>query len=346
VRHTGDIAGRSRDAVDSLQPGGYTIHMYSTDACQLIDAPANRALERSRRACARDLAVVNPAVGCLGGCLFCPVRHRGRERTELHIRSNLPSLLERELHARRRQGQLPPGVLFNTATDSFQPVGPLLTLTHESMRIVLEAGCDLYFITRGSVPEGFGELFETHRDKIHAQVSLFSMDANLAELYEPSAAKPAERLDTIRRLLAWGVEVQGRIDPLVPFLTDTAGHLEDVLRHLRSTGVSRVATSYLVLHPQMLEQFQRALPAAQHQLIKGSFKGQSWQQVGVQQMTKLLPRRIRVQGYQRLTSIAKRQEIEVTACICTNPDLGTSCLAPATRQTVPTRGQLELFDIA
>lgn len=346
MRRSRAAAERTAGAVDRPGCDDYTIHMYSTDAFQLIDAPANRALERSRRACARELAVVNPAVGCLTGCLFCPVRHRGRERNELHIRSNLPSLLERELQSRRRQGQLPPGVLFNTATDSFQPVGPLLTLTHESMRIVLEAGCNLYFTTRGSVPEGFSELFETYRENVHAQVSLFSMDADLARLYEPSAPEPAERLDTIRRLLAWGVEVQGRIDPLVPFLTDTAGHLEDVLRHLRSAGVDRVATSYLVLHPQMLEQFQQALPAAQHQLIKGSFKGQSWQQVGVQQMTKLLPERIRIQGYQRLTSIGKRLEIDVTACICTNPGLGASCLAPAAKQPVPARGQLELFDIA
>lgn len=334
-------------AVDTPVPGDYTIHMYSASPPELIDAPASRALERSRRPCAREMAVVNPAVGCVSGCLFCPVRHRGHERNELHLRTNLPALLERELQSRRRQGQLPPAVLFNTATDSFQPVGPLLTLTHEAMRLVLEAGCALHFITRGAVPEGFGELFRAHRDNVHAQVSLFTADEDLARLYEPAAASPAERLDTIRRLLGWGVDVQARLDPLIPFLTDTAGHIEETLRLLRSAGITRVAASYLVLHPQMLEQFQRALPAAQYQLIKGSFKGQSWQQVGIHQMTKLLPGRIRARGYHRLATLARRMEIGTVVCVCSNPEVGSSCLEPEARQEdKPSRGQLELFDIA
>ena len=54
-------------------------------------------------------------------------------------------ILERELSVRERQGNTPAGVLFSTSTDLFQPVGPLLAVVHESMRIVLEAGIDLHF---------------------------------------------------------------------------------------------------------------------------------------------------------------------------------------------------------
>jgi DNA repair photolyase len=318
---------------------------------RVTEVIATRALERSRRPCARSMSVVNPAVGCIHGCLFCPVRHRGRDRLRLDLKSNLPELLERELHKRKRQGTLPEAVLFGTASDSFQPVGPLHAVVHEAMKLLLQAGCHLHFVTRGVVPEGFARLFGQHREQVHAQVSLLAMDDNLAGLYESHAPPPRDRLECIRQLAGWGVDVRGRLDPLIPFLSDTAGHMEELLRHLNSAGVRRATASYLVLHPQMLELFQEALPAAHYQVIRGSFKGQAWQKIGIHQTTRLLPERTRRQGYQRLVSIGKRLGLDVAVCACTNPGLevsraGASCLAFDGAPGEPDRGQLELFRTA
>jgi len=324
--------------------------MYSGSE-SVVELQASKAIERSRRSCTRDFAVVNLAEGCLSNCLFCPVHHRHGEKSKLGLRINLPELLEREIkRGRRRPDGLPSnGVLLNTNSECFQPIPGLLTLAHESMRVVLELGLDLSFFTRGVVPDGFSELFIRHARQIHAQVSLFSMDESLHTLYEPGAPRPQERLDSMRKMAEWGIDVRCRIDPLMPFISDTVGHLEELLRNLRSAGIDNLSANYLVLRPHLLEVFESALPVAQHNLIKGSFKGQAWQKVGIHQMTKLLPQRTRVQGYQRLQNIAKKMDMSVVVCACQNPGLGASCLLPPSSPDArwsENRGQLDLFGSA
>ena len=172
----------------------------------------------------------------------------------------------------------------------------------------------------------------------------------LARIYQCFLDHPSVGLHPTQIARYTGIgfqEVSARLDPLVPFVSDTVGHLEDLLRHIRSAGVTRASASYLVLRPDMLELFEQALPVAHFQMVKGSFKRQPWRKVGVKQTTKLLPEQTRAEGYQRLRNIGKRLGVEVTVCSCQNPSLGTSCLSrPKTRNpTGPTeRGQLSLFN--
>jgi DNA repair photolyase len=317
-------------------------------AVQLIEV--DRALERPSRACASQLAALDTSRGCALGCLFCPHRFRGLAAGSLQLRANLPAVLERELRLREREGRLPAGVLVDPASDPFQPVSAALALTHEALRLLLDAGLTVYLRTRSLVPEGFGDLLRAHADRVRIEVTLFSMDPDLAALYEPGAADPQLRLETIRRLRDWGIAAGARIEPLLPFVSDTAGHLEDLVRHLRSAGAERAVASYLVLRPKVIERLRQVLPTAHFHLIKGSFRGQTWRQIGVHQMTKLLPDRTRRAGYDRLAAIARRADLELAVCACDNPGLGMPCLpdAAALRRACRDgrRGQLDLFDCA
>jgi DNA repair photolyase len=315
------------------------------DDVQVELVEADKAFERTRRACAREMAVINPARGCMFGCRFCPSKPKLLLEQGVKVRANIPKLLKRELSIRLKKGELPQSVLFNTSSDSFQPIQALLDVTHETMQMVLEQGCQLHFFTRGMVPPNFQKLFERFADKIHAQVSLLTMDETLSNIYEPSASKPQERLELIRRLLGWGVDVRARIEPLIPFLTDTVGHFEELIRYLRSVGLSYTSASYLVLRPHMLDLFKEVLPEAHFQLIKGSFKGQAWRKVGIRSMTKMLPERTRVKGYERLMKIGDKLDMQINICACQNPQKGSSCLAPLKSKSVitPNGDQLDLF---
>ncbi len=330
----------------------YPIHMYSVsdkptesnNPIELIEV--EHALERTHRPCTEGMAAVNLSEGCHYRCLCCPQKLTHAKDEVVRLRYNLPSILRRELESRRRRDALPAGILFNTASDSFQPIEALQELAAESMRVTLEAGCELHFVTRGLVPDSFGTLFKKHRGQVHAQVSLISMDENLSSLYEPCSAPPQDRIDSIRKLIKWGVEVQGRLDPLIPFLSDTVGHLEEMVRYLYSAGVRRTNASYLVLRSHMLEHFKESLPLAHYHLIKGSFQGQTWRKVGVQQSSKLLPDRTRTKGYQRLIHIGNRLGMEINICRCQNAHRGGSCFMPAQKKPAKAsagQGQLELF---
>jgi DNA repair photolyase len=338
--------------VDSRKEDEYTIRMFSTqqaqvDTFQLVSVEADRAIDRPLQACQAGLAVVNTIRGCSFGCLFCPVRRRPNDLHTTYLRSNVTELLEQELARRTRAGVLAAGVIVNSFSDSFQPMEASLALTYEAMRIALSWGLDVHVRTRGVVPDGFGDLFLRYPGKVHVQVSLFSMNAELARLYEPAAATPQQRLDSIRALLRFKVDVQARIEPLIPFISDTAAHLEELVRHLRSVGVTNATSSYLILRPDMLERMHEKLPLAHYQVIKGIFKGQPWRKIGIHQDTRLLSERLRDQGYKRLIAIGSRAGLAINVCACQNPGMGTSCYTPVKNifsSNNPTgKQQLDLF---
>ena len=69
-----------------------------------------RAVERSRRPCLREFAVINPAEGCLADCLFCGLASRARPPARLRVKSNLVELLAEDL-ARKSSNRPPPRAL-------------------------------------------------------------------------------------------------------------------------------------------------------------------------------------------------------------------------------------------
>jgi DNA repair photolyase len=316
--------------------------------CEAVEA--ERALERSRKSCSGHMLTVDTILGCSVGCLFCPMSFRGLRPGTIQVKTNLIELLQRELSERERNDRLPSQVLVNPASDAFGLPEAALPSMHETLRLLLEAGIQVQLKTRALVPQGFESLFRAHAGRIHADVALFSMEADVAARYEPGAAAPQQRLNTIRRLLDWGVDVRARIDPMIPFVSDTVSHLEDLVRHLRSAGVERAVASYLVLRPKVLECLKQSVPTAHFHLIKGCFKRQPWQPVGVHQMTKLLPKRTRAQGYARLESVAERAGLQIRICACQNPGMGASCYEPRSKPGQSETGtgpdQLNLFKSA
>jgi DNA repair photolyase len=317
------------------------------DDIDLVGIEVDRALERPLRPCLKGMSLVNVAAGCSFGCLFCPWRHHGtKSRTEIQLRTNLAAVLEKELISRRRAGRLPAGVAVNLSTDSFQPIAPLLAITHEVMGLLLSEGIEVFIQTKGHIPEGFEGLFRAHARGIHVQVCMFSMNENLTSLYEPKAPKPQARLDSIRRLREWGIDVRGRIEPLIPFISDTAGHMEELIRHMRSAGISKTSAAYLILEPQMLESVQGVLPSAHYFIIKGCFKGQPWKKTLLHQVHRMVLEANRDQGYQRLRNIGRKSEMEVTVCACQDPAFGFPCMAlpeESLKSRMVSQGQLSLF---
>ena len=321
--------------------------MYSngTSSDNVLYREVDAALERSRRPCLDGIGVVNTATGCGYGCLFCNRTRAGRTSENIIVKVNLPHVLEQELARRAGGPRALKAVLFNTATDCFQPVDGMLELTAKAMDVVFSHGLYVFFVTRSDVPDAFEQLFRSHRDRIRAQVSLFTVDDALSAKYEPFAPPPMRRLDGMRKLAAWGVDVTARIDPIIPLLADTTAHFEQTLRFVYSAGVRKAIASYLILRPHLLEVFESSLPPTHFQLIKGSFKGQGWLKMGLHRMAKLLPSRIRNGGYSRLKRVADKLGMQLVICSCDNPEYEGICftLPDPRRERLPESGQLALF---
>lgn len=326
------------------------LEMTRSDPIESRGSMTQWALKRSHNSCASDMWVISPSRGCVFGCLFCPIRNRLDKERQVCLYTDLIQSLDSELISRSRLKNQPSKVMFDLASDPFQPIEDLSRLVVEILSRLLKANWDVYLVTRGVVSPEYKELFTQYASKLHIQVGFFTMDSHLTALFEKNAPSVEDRLESVRRMVKWGVDVRARLGPFVPFVSDTVSHIEDLLRYLRSTGIRKCYASYLTLKPHMLESFRLALPRAQYQLIKGSFQRQPWQKEGIQNMTKSLPARIRLPGYERMFNLAKRTGMNIDFCACMNPRQviskgSQSCFESIYEHAIrpKQRGQLELF---
>jgi len=279
-----------------------------------------RVLTKSDFGCLKGIPTINITNGCLFQCTYCYARgySQAPPTGKVELYGNLPKLLEEEL-ARKRK--IPPWVVINTSSDCFQPHPEILKVTYEVIRLLLDWGIGTSFLTKGEIPQPFLRLFAKSPAKVLAQIGLVSLSERYWKDYEPLAPSPKLRLHNIRKLKEIGINCEVRMDPIIPFLTDTEREVTQLFEELRKAGAEKVTLSYLHLRPAIQDQFAKELSPLQAKLMKACFASQEWKEIGSSSMTKLLPIIIREKGYRRIREVARQYGIEALICQCKNPDL-------------------------
>jgi DNA repair photolyase len=286
-----------------------------------------RVLKRATFGCLKGVYALYVTSGCGLACTYCYARgySQAPPKGTVELYANLPTLLHRELASPRRRAE--DFVVFNTASDCFQPHPAILDVTLRFMRAVLESGMSLSFLTKGEIPPRFFDLFRQWPDRVMAQIGLVSLSDAYRQQFEPGAAPPARRLNNIRGLFNIGIVPTVRVDPIIPFVTDTEGEIERLMEVLRDLGVTRISLSYLHLRPAIARQLERELAPRYREIIRTCFQNQPWTEVGTATKTKLIPRPLRERGYERIAAMARTFAIKAVICSCKNPDLkGGICL--------------------
>ena len=272
--------------------------------------------------CLRGTPAVNLTRGCLHTCVYCYARaFPETPRTEVWLYENLPEKLSEEIRRLSLRGKLPSSVTFSTASDLFQPHPEVRRLALEVLRLVLEAGLKVSFLTKGFIPEECWALFADYSSLIYPRIGLVSVLRDYHRLFEPRTAPPPVRLTQLERLSALGLNPSVRIDPVIPGVSDREEAVEALFRRLSLVGVKEVSVSYLVLRPGVIRQMARELPAGIFRSILKYYAGQPWQKIITSAVTKLARKEVREPGYALFREVGRAYGIRVRVCGCKNPDL-------------------------
>ena len=307
----------------------------------------SRVLTKAQFGCLKDAYTFNITRGCEFLCVYCYARgYPGAPFSgQVHIYSNLPEKLARELDNPRRRSVVD-WVVFNTASDSFQTHPKVLDITYRTMKVLLERGIGFSFLTKGWIPDRFIKLFSRHPHMVTGRIGLVSLSQRYIDLFERNTARPTERLQNIERLGKAGIEVEVRIDPIIPFYTDDEDSIRRLYEALAERDVKRISISYLHLRPAILAQLQQDLPATEFNLLRSCFESRSWDIVGTSTRSKLIPLILREKGYRRFIALSKDYGITPFICACKNPDMPAHHCSTAVRKKHvqrEERGQLSLF---
>lgn len=269
--------------------------------------------------CLRHVATLNVTEGCALGCKYCYIQgyshYPGAERVVLY--ENLPELVAEELKRKRRK---PRRVYFSPSSDAFQYPPQIQDVSLATMRVLLEAGVEIAFLTKGFVRRPFLELFADHADAVFAQIGITTLDRVLCQAIEPRTAPPEMRTATIDALARMGVRTTARLDPLIPDVTDADDSVLPLLRALAKAGIRDAAASYLFARSPFVRQVASMLA----KLSPGTSSPASWatqtfadgacggRMIGLDE---------RSRRYARLRALGSSAGVRVRPCRCKNPEL-------------------------
>jgi DNA repair photolyase len=185
---------------------------------------------------------INIYRGCEHGCIYCFARpthgylgySSGLDfETEIFYKPDAHEVLKTELAAKSYQA-FP--ITLGTNTDCYQPVERGLRLTRRVVETLYRHAHPLAIITKSAlVTRDIDVLAPMAMQKLaRVNISLTTLDADLARVMEPRAASPQRRLATIRALTDAGIPVTVMVAPLIPGLTDM--EMERLLEAAYSAG--------------------------------------------------------------------------------------------------------------
>lgn len=239
-----------------------------------------------------DDYTLNPYSGCSFNCQYCYIRgskYGVNMEEKLSVKSNAVELLERQLSLRARKKQY--GIIvLSSATDPYLQIEKTQQLTRRLLEVILHYRFPVHVITRSDlVSRDFDLLQDIGKTailpndlqgklshKVFLTFSFSTISDTIARVFEPGATPPSLRLATLKTAVQRGFHSGVSLMPLLPFITDTAAHLEEMFPAFKAAGAAYLFPATLTLfgdgpadsktlvlnavarhYPHLLEKYQR-----------------------------------------------------------------------------------------
>lgn len=228
---------------------------------QYFEIPARSILNRTKPNMPFQWTI-NPYRGCEFGCKYCYARYTHEFmqmdaadfEDKIYAKSAGAHLLRQELVRVSRRDHIAIG----TATDPYQPAERRYARTRSILEVFArERGRHLGITTKSDlVLRDVDLLREIARGNvIGVNLTITTLDENLARLLEPRAPRPALRLEAVRRLAEAGIPAGVFPNPVMPGLTDGERALDRLAKSARDAGAQWFGGGPLFLMPSAQKVF-------------------------------------------------------------------------------------------
>jgi DNA repair photolyase len=200
---------------------------------------------------------INPYRGCEFACKYCYARytHEFMElrdgvdfERKIFVKQHAAALLRAELK------KVKPGeeIAIGTATDPYQPAERRFEVTRAILEeLALHSGLEIGIVTKSNLVTRDVEILRRvgEHNRIFVNMTVTTVDAELARKLEPRAPRPDLRLEAVRQLNLAGVDTGVICAPVLPEITDRARELEALVKAASEVGAKFIFANPLFLKP-------------------------------------------------------------------------------------------------
>jgi DNA repair photolyase len=214
----------------------------------------------SRVASQRNLPfswAINPYRGCEFACKYCYARytHEFMElrdgvdfERKIFVKQQAAELLRSELKKVKR-GQV---IALGTATDPYQPAERRFEITRAVLEeLARHSGLEIGIVTKSNLVTRDAEILRKigEHNRIFVNVTVTTVDVEMARKLEPRAPRPDLRLEAVRQLNLAGVDAGVICAPVLPEITDRPRDLDALVKAASEAGAKYIYANPLFLKP-------------------------------------------------------------------------------------------------
>ncbi len=200
---------------------------------------------------------INPYRGCEFACKYCYARytHEFMEMRDgvdferkIYVKQHAANLLRQELR-RVKPGEQ---IAIGTATDPYQPAERRFEVTRTILEeLVRHEGLELGIVTKGNLILRDLDLLHQlgRKNRLMVNLTITTLNVDLARILEPRAPRPDLRMDTVRKLSQAGIRAGVSCAPVIPGITDSLRNLEALVRATVEAGGKHIFANPLFLKP-------------------------------------------------------------------------------------------------
>lgn len=202
---------------------------------------------RHYRECTSERLIVNPYCGCQINCFFCYAKALPGYFSASHRQGNPVYVFKDFDRQVRRQldslAYASCGYL-SAVSDPFQKINDKYRMSEKIIRAFVDYNVPIEVVTKQRIPDEAIELLSRQSDSF-AQISVLTIHEKLRGILSPGSATVEDTLDTMRRLRKNSIYCAGRIDPILPYITDDQPSLLELIETLAAGGVSHIVASVM-----------------------------------------------------------------------------------------------------
>lgn len=199
---------------------------------------------------------INPYQGCQHRCGYCYATYEWSPDfyDKIYAKSNAPEILESQLKSSKLKTRDP--VMVSSATDPYQPAEIRYGLTRKCVQVLQKYKVPYYVFTKSTIILRDLDLHKAYGDNCFLVWSVTTCDEKIRRIIEPGTPPSSAIFNVIRKFVDAGICCAVNIDPILPLITDSETHLDQIVDSCNNVGVRHVFGALLRLRADIWERMK------------------------------------------------------------------------------------------